>query len=199
MHELSKMWLYEICSLKKLLLDLTYANKNNLSYKLSPISCYPFASSISENKLTITIGNASAILDIEDELLRPDRFVWKFSYPILSKDEASDFDKAVFKIQTLNYDAAENIINELDFYKRQRNNLEDYFEKINYKFINIDNYDINPPVKSGDKIKILSMSFEPLYIGRTGMVTNIDDAKQIHGTWGGCSIISEEDIYVLDS
>ena len=40
-------------------------------------------------------------------------------------------------------------------------------------------------VKIGDTIKIIKMEGEPQYTNREGVVTHIDDAGQIHGTWGG--------------
>ena len=41
---------------------------------------------------------------------------------------------------------------------------------------------------------------EPHYSNREGVVTHIDDAGQIHGTWGGCAIITEtNDFIILDS
>ena len=52
-------------------------------------------------------------------------------------------------------------------------------------------------VKIGDTIKIINMEGEPQYKGRKGVVTHIDDAGQIHGTWGGCAIIPEVDTYVI--
>ena len=39
-------------------------------------------------------------------------------------------------------------------------------------------------VKIGDTIKIIHMEGEPQYTNREGVVTHIDDAGQIHGTWG---------------
>ena len=52
-------------------------------------------------------------------------------------------------------------------------------------------------VKIGDKIKIMKMDGEPQYTDREGVVTHIDDAGQIHGTWGGCAIIPEADTYIV--
>lgn len=52
-----------------------------------------------------------------------------------------------------------------------------------------------PEVKVGDEITIISMSGEPQYTGKSGVVTRIDDAGQIHGTWGGCALIPEEDVF----
>ena len=49
----------------------------------------------------------------------------------------------------------------------------------------------------GDKIKIIYMEEEPHYKGREGVVTHIDDAGQIHGTWGGCDIVLEFDTYII--
>ena len=43
------------------------------------------------------------------------------------------------------------------------------------------------------------MNHEPDYTGRVGTVTHIDDAGQIHGTWGGCAIIPEADEYEVIS
>ena len=47
----------------------------------------------------------------------------------------------------------------------------------------------------GDVIKIISMEGEPQYSGKEGTVTLIDDAGQIHGSWGGCALIPECDIF----
>ena len=47
--------------------------------------------------------------------------------------------------------------------------------------------------KVGDRIRIIRMAAEPQYSGREGLITNIDDAGQLHGTWGGCAVILEED------
>ena len=52
-------------------------------------------------------------------------------------------------------------------------------------------------VHIGDKIKIIHMEGEPQYTNREGVVTHIDDAGQIHGTWGGCAVILEHDTYVI--
>lgn len=49
--------------------------------------------------------------------------------------------------------------------------------------------------KVGDKIEIISMDGEPQYSGRTGIVTHVDDAGQIHGTWGGCALIQGVDSF----
>ena len=52
-------------------------------------------------------------------------------------------------------------------------------------------------VKVGDHIKILNMEGEPHYTSREGKVTHIDDAGQIHCTWGGCALIPEIDTYAI--
>ena len=44
-------------------------------------------------------------------------------------------------------------------------------------------------VRVGDTIRIISMDGEPQYEGKIGVVKKIDDASQIHGTWGGCALI----------
>jgi hypothetical protein len=49
----------------------------------------------------------------------------------------------------------------------------------------------------GDRIKIINMEGEPHYKDREGVVTHIDDAGQIHGTWGGCAIVPEADTYIV--
>lgn len=53
----------------------------------------------------------------------------------------------------------------------------------------------NMEVKVGDKIRILYMEGEPQYSGKEGVVKYIDSMRQIHGTWGGCAIIPENDSY----
>ena len=52
-------------------------------------------------------------------------------------------------------------------------------------------------VKIGDTIKIIKMDGEPQYTNRKGVITHIDDAGQIHGTWGGCALIPEIDTFVI--
>ncbi len=52
-------------------------------------------------------------------------------------------------------------------------------------------------IKIGDTIKIINMEGEPQYTDREGIVTHIDDAGQIHGTWGGCALIPDIDTYVV--
>lgn len=52
-------------------------------------------------------------------------------------------------------------------------------------------------VNIGDTIKNIKMDGVPQYTNREGVVTHIDDAGQIHGTWGGCAIISEVDTYII--
>lgn len=47
--------------------------------------------------------------------------------------------------------------------------------------------------KVGDRIRIIRMAGEPQYSGREGLITNIDDIGQLHGTWGGCAVILDED------
>ena len=51
-------------------------------------------------------------------------------------------------------------------------------------------------VNVGDTIRIIHMEGEPHYKGRIGTVTHIDDAGQIHGSWGGCAIIPGVDEFV---
>lgn len=48
-------------------------------------------------------------------------------------------------------------------------------------------------VKPGDKIRIICMIGEPQYTDKVGEVISIDDAGQIHGTWGGCALLPGED------
>lgn len=48
-------------------------------------------------------------------------------------------------------------------------------------------------VKIGDTIEIDEMFDEPQYRGKTGTIQYIDDAGQIHGTWGGCALIPDID------
>lgn len=50
-------------------------------------------------------------------------------------------------------------------------------------------------MKAGDKIRVVCMDGEPQYTGKEGTVTHIDDAGQIHGTWGGCALIPGVDQY----
>ena len=48
--------------------------------------------------------------------------------------------------------------------------------------------------KVGEKIRIISMSGEPQYAGREGVIEYVDDAGQLHGSWGGCAVILGQDL-----
>lgn len=52
-------------------------------------------------------------------------------------------------------------------------------------------------VSIGDTIRIIEMKGEPQYDGKEGVVEFIDCIGQIHGTWGGCAVIPEEDIFQI--
>ena len=52
-------------------------------------------------------------------------------------------------------------------------------------------------VRMGFIFNIIKMDGEPQYTNREGVVTHIDDAGQIHGTWGGCAIVPEVDTYII--
>ena len=52
-------------------------------------------------------------------------------------------------------------------------------------------------VEVGDKLRILIMHGEPQYTGKEGTIEYIDDAGQIHGTWGGCALIPGEDVWEI--
>ena len=52
-------------------------------------------------------------------------------------------------------------------------------------------------VKIGNKLRIIIMQGEPQYAGKEGIVKYIDDAGQIHGTWGGCALIPDEDVWEI--
>ena len=51
--------------------------------------------------------------------------------------------------------------------------------------------------KVNDKIKIINMIGEPNYNGIEGIITSIDDANQLHGTWGGCALIPNLDNFII--
>lgn len=48
----------------------------------------------------------------------------------------------------------------------------------------------------GTRIRIVRMEGEPGYAGREGRVTHIDDAGELHGTWGGCALLPERDTWM---
>ena len=51
--------------------------------------------------------------------------------------------------------------------------------------------------KVGSTVKIISMAGEPGYTGKVGKITKIDDAGQLHGTWGGLALIPGDDKFEL--
>ena len=52
--------------------------------------------------------------------------------------------------------------------------------------------------KVGDAIHIYHMFGEPEYRDAEGVVTYIDDMGQIHGTWGGCALVSGDDYEIIN-
>lgn len=52
-------------------------------------------------------------------------------------------------------------------------------------------------LKIGDRVEIVDMKGEPQYMGKVGVVEYIDDAKQIHGSWGGCALIDGDIVKLL--
>lgn len=50
----------------------------------------------------------------------------------------------------------------------------------------------------GKKIRIDWMSGEPQYCGKVGIVESVDDAGQIHGSWGGCAVIPGTDSFHVE-
>lgn len=53
-------------------------------------------------------------------------------------------------------------------------------------------------VKPGDIIHINIMFGEPQYNGREGVVKCIDDANQIHGSWGGLALLFDDDWEIIE-
>jgi hypothetical protein len=51
--------------------------------------------------------------------------------------------------------------------------------------------------KVGTHIKIITMTGEPSYTGKVGKITEIDDAGQLHGTWGGLAVIPGDDTFEI--
>lgn len=61
-------------------------------------------------------------------------------------------------------------------------------------------------VKVGDKIRITSVDSYNGYcvdvvaealVGKSGVVTSIDDMGQLHGTWGGLAVLPEVDKFEI--
>lgn len=52
-------------------------------------------------------------------------------------------------------------------------------------------------MRIGTKIRIIEMKGESQYNGAEGVITHIDDIGQLHGTWGGCAIIPELDVFTI--
>jgi hypothetical protein len=56
-------------------------------------------------------------------------------------------------------------------------------------------------MKVGDKLVIINMKGEPQYTGRSGIITSIETDPwgdtAIHGTWGGCSIYTNQDEFEI--
>lgn len=48
-------------------------------------------------------------------------------------------------------------------------------------------------LKVGDNIRIVEMIGEPQYNGKIGTIEHIDDAGQLHGSWGGLAVQADRD------
>lgn len=49
----------------------------------------------------------------------------------------------------------------------------------------------------GSEIIIIDMKNEKDYSGRYGTIVHIDDIGQLHGTWGGCALIPNVDVFLV--
>lgn len=49
----------------------------------------------------------------------------------------------------------------------------------------------------GKKIRIIYMEGEPQYTEKEGIIKHIDSLGQLHGTWGSCAIIPEQDKFIV--
>lgn len=49
----------------------------------------------------------------------------------------------------------------------------------------------------GKTIRIDEMAGEPQYAGKVGKVEFVDDAGQMHGTWGGCAVVPGSDRFTV--
>jgi hypothetical protein len=49
----------------------------------------------------------------------------------------------------------------------------------------------------GKMIVIVYMEGEPHMTGRLGEVTHVDDANQLHGTWGGLALQPNHDQFIV--
>ena len=54
-------------------------------------------------------------------------------------------------------------------------------------------------VRSGTRIRITKLDdpFDDSYPGREGEIKYIDDAGQLHGTWGFLAVIPESDEFIV--
>ena len=53
-------------------------------------------------------------------------------------------------------------------------------------------------ITPGMRIRIIEMQDRYAdYTGKEGIVTLIDDANQLHGTWGGLAVIPELDEFIV--
>lgn len=50
-------------------------------------------------------------------------------------------------------------------------------------------------LKPGMWLRIIAMNGEARYTGKVGQVKYIDDAGQVHGTWGGCALLPDIDFF----
>ena len=56
------------------------------------------------------------------------------------------------------------------------------------------------PAEVGDKVIIFALKGESNvtdYLFKSGVIESIDDAGQLHGTWGGLAVIPEEDEFII--
>ena len=79
--------------------------------------------------------------------------------------------------------------------------LDDYFINENKRLSSEDIEELRK-IYIGKKVKINNLKGEEKYSGndydgKTGEITYIDDMGYFHGTWGGVSLIPNEDDFVI--
>ena len=72
-----------------------------------------------------------------------------------------------------------------------------YLQQSKAKIVKMCSGNNKKTITVGSEIIIIDMKNEKDYAGRYGTIVHIDDIGQLHGSWGGCTLIPGVDSFLV--